>query len=429
MVGMTRIAHLSDLHFAKLSLSPTQFLSKRWLGNLNLILKRKRHFSNQRPFSLINTLQKAQVTHVIISGDLTTTSYHQEYTLAKTFVQALQDAGMKVFLIPGNHDTYTKHSERTQAFYRYFPSRFATTQSEIDQFSLKEHGVTTCPLTKGWRLLLLDTAIATSLISSNGLFSPTVEKNLQHLLKLIPPDEKILFVNHYPFFQHDEPNRRLIRGEQLERILASHPNIQLYLHGHTHRRTIADLRSNQLPLILDSGSTGHSSGSWNLLDLTSTQLDLTVYQWLQSWQPIHKQSFQFDPNPWYTKGLHFKCTGCGKCCTGSGFVWLEEDDITNLSKHLGLSRQDFLKTYTRQLGHDYSLKDHPQTTDCIFLKDKKFCKVYNERPKQCRTFPWWPQNLKSSSDWEDVKKQCEGIDHVEAPLISLEEIKKNLDSN
>lgn len=134
---------------------------------------------------------------------------------------------------------------------------------------------------------------------------------------------------------------------------------------------------------------------------------------------------------WYKDGLHFKCTGCGKCCTGTpGYVWLSEADIKRLAKRLNLSQEAFLKTYTRQIGTDLSLKEDPQNYDCIFLKNKKLCTVYEDRPTQCKTFPFWKNNLKSPKTWEENKTFCEGIDHPNAPLIPFEEIEvqRNSDS-
>ena len=133
-----------------------------------------------------------------------------------------------------------------------------------------------------------------------------------------------------------------------------------------------------------------------------------------------------DNEPWYKEGLRFKCTGCGKCCTGPGYVWLSKEDIDRLAKHLKLSKEIFLKKYTRQVGFDVALLNDPETVDCIFLKDKKTCTVYESRPKQCRTFPWWRDNLSSLKEWEEEGTRCEGINHPEAPLIPCSEIKKNL---
>lgn len=131
---------------------------------------------------------------------------------------------------------------------------------------------------------------------------------------------------------------------------------------------------------------------------------------------------------WYEDGLAFKCTGCGKCCTGGpGYVWLSEDDIERLAKHLELSRADFLKNFTRQVGSHISLREDPKNYDCIFLQEQKYCSAYDARPKQCRTFPWWPENMESPEAWERLKKQCEGATQEDAPTIPLSEIQKNLD--
>ncbi|MEM8727553.1 MAG: metallophosphoesterase [Chlamydiota bacterium] len=417
-----KIAHISDLHFSRFSPNPAQFFSKRWLGNLNLLLNRAKEHLNERPFSLIPIFKEKGITDVIISGDLTTTSTEQEYKIAERFVASLKDLGMAVFTVPGNHDHYTKKAGRRKVFYESFPS------PRRKPFSLATHGVTTLPLTEGWHLALMDTTYPSSLVSSNGYFSPTVEENLKNLLGKIDPEENIILVNHFPFFQHDRPRRRLIRGEKLRRVIASHPNIQIYLHGHTHRRTVADLRPNQLPIILDSGSTGHLKGSWNELRLEASSLELTVHQWVDGWKAIDRQSFSFEPEPWYRKGLRFKCTGCGKCCTKKGHVWLEQEDIAVLAEHLRMTEGAFIKRYTRNYIHDLALLDHPHSDDCIFLEDKKFCKVYAARPKQCRTFPWWKQNLMSVNEWEKVKGECEGIDHPEAPTVPRSKIEEQLEN-
>jgi Fe-S-cluster containining protein len=131
-------------------------------------------------------------------------------------------------------------------------------------------------------------------------------------------------------------------------------------------------------------------------------------------------------NPWYKEGLRFKCTGCGDCCTGSpGYVWVSPSEAEAMADRLNIPLEEFLKKYTRRIGNRVTLKEHPKTYDCVFLKGKR-CELYDVRPKQCRTFPWWSENLKSSEDWKETAARCEGIDHPDAPLISLEEIQKHL---
>lgn len=131
------------------------------------------------------------------------------------------------------------------------------------------------------------------------------------------------------------------------------------------------------------------------------------------------------PLPWYQEGLRFKCTQCGKCCTGSpGFVWITQEDIQEMARFLAISPQEFIELYTRRAHGRLALLEKSISYDCIFLKNKKECQLYGSRPKQCRQFPWWPGNLESKKNWEEAARECEGINHPEAPLISFKKIEE-----
>ncbi|MBY0528883.1 MAG: YkgJ family cysteine cluster protein [Rhabdochlamydiaceae bacterium] len=131
--------------------------------------------------------------------------------------------------------------------------------------------------------------------------------------------------------------------------------------------------------------------------------------------------------PWYKDGLRFKCTGCGECCTGApGYVWVSDEEITAIAEHLSISEAEFIKKYTHLIQGKRSLKEDPDNYDCIFLKERR-CDIYSVRPKQCRTFPWWLENVKNRKAWEETAARCEGINHPDAPLITLGEIQKGLD--
>lgn len=126
---------------------------------------------------------------------------------------------------------------------------------------------------------------------------------------------------------------------------------------------------------------------------------------------------------WYSDGLHFECTGCGQCCTGApGYIWVDQQEIEQIAQFLNLSIKEFTHRYLRQVKGRFSLLERPKTYDCVFLKDKK-CQIYSVRPTQCRTFPWWPQNLKSEKDWQEAARYCEGIQPC-APVVSLETIEQ-----
>jgi Fe-S-cluster containining protein len=121
--------------------------------------------------------------------------------------------------------------------------------------------------------------------------------------------------------------------------------------------------------------------------------------------------------PWFNDGLRFQCTGCGACCTGSpGYVYLSKPDLDRLASHFGCSPQEFVEKYGRLVEDQYALLDKAESFDCIFLNNKR-CTVYEARPTQCRTFPWWIHHLREPKDWDEAAKRCEGIQHKDAPLV------------
>lgn len=132
-----------------------------------------------------------------------------------------------------------------------------------------------------------------------------------------------------------------------------------------------------------------------------------------------------DNKPWYSKGLNFKCTECGQCCTGApGYIWVTEQEISAIANYLQLTVNEFSRRYLRKVNNRFSLTERSRTYDCIFLKDKK-CQVYPVRPIQCQTFPWWPENLHSEEAWSETASLCEGINR-EAPVVSINKIEEQL---
>lgn len=276
-----RFAHISDLHFGKVSLSPLQFFSKRWLGNFNFLFNRKGDFSYHRLDELIDLFKNQEITHIFITGDLSVTTRRVELKRAKRFIEKLKKEGFEVFTIPGNHDHYTKSSDRKKVFYQFFDSQY----DPACPFNLKEHRVTYSKLWGNSWLVCLDTAIATGFASSEGYFSPETEENLKQALKAIPHEDPIILINHFPFFQNDIEKHLLMRGEELKDLIGSHSNILLYLHGHSHRQTVADLRPNRLPIISDTGSTPHhKNGACHLFDWNQRNMKLSVYRYDGGWK-------------------------------------------------------------------------------------------------------------------------------------------------
>ncbi len=109
----------------------------------------------------------------------------------------------------------------------------------------------------------------------------------------------------------------------------------------------------------------------------------------------------------YARGLHFECTGCGACCKlGGGFVYPTLEDVGFALRHLDLSVGSFTETYMDLDKDQYVFKNDGD--NCIFYGEKG-CTIYEARPTQCRTFPFWTANLKSQYRWKLTEEECEGI--------------------
>jgi Fe-S-cluster containining protein len=127
-----------------------------------------------------------------------------------------------------------------------------------------------------------------------------------------------------------------------------------------------------------------------------------------------------DAAPWYVDGLCFACQACGGCCGGApGFVWVDGGELTELAAYLGMVREEFYRQYMRRLWRGMSLKEK-YNYDCILLDSDGHCRVYEARPLQCRTWPFWPSNLASPEDWEQAARRCPGMG--QGPLYTFEMI-------
>jgi Fe-S-cluster containining protein len=125
--------------------------------------------------------------------------------------------------------------------------------------------------------------------------------------------------------------------------------------------------------------------------------------------------------PWYKDGLRFQCTGCGDCCTGApGYVWVNQAEVQAIANQVGLPIDEFTAKYVRKVGVRQSLVEYDDGA-CVFLDPTtRKCTVYEARPRQCRTWPFWESNLKSRKAWEECCEVCPGSGR--GKLYSIEHI-------
>jgi len=121
---------------------------------------------------------------------------------------------------------------------------------------------------------------------------------------------------------------------------------------------------------------------------------------------------------WYADGLRFTCNQCGNCCTGpTGYVWFTPEEGRAMANYLGCSEAEFYEQYTVMLDGRPSLDERWNQAvkgyDCVFLErdddGKALCGIYKARPTQCKTWPFWRENLKSPRAWQNASRGCEGM--------------------
>jgi hypothetical protein len=87
---------------------------------------------------------------------------------------------------------------------------------------------------------------------------------------------------------------------------------------------------------------------------------------------------------------------------------------------MGIATEDFEHQFVRQVGVDRSLVEYPDGDSILLDPETRRCTVYDARPIQCRTWPFWDSNLKRKRDWKETCEVCPGAGS--GRLYSLEEI-------
>lgn len=106
-----------------------------------------------------------------------------------------------------------------------------------------------------------------------------------------------------------------------------------------------------------------------------------------------------------------------------------------MAKARGVSEKTFYDRYARKVGRRWSLAEvrTKHGNDCVFLDRESVpgqavCGIYKARPAQCRTWPFWPENLRTEKTWETVKRRtpCPGMDR--GKIVPIEQIRIQRDA-
>lgn len=120
----------------------------------------------------------------------------------------------------------------------------------------------------------------------------------------------------------------------------------------------------------------------------------------------------------FDQGIRFECQGCGQCCCGApGVIRVTMEEIVRIAEHLSTSSYAILETCVFPYESAFSIRERTDGS-CLFYETG--CRIYPVRPLQCRTFPFWFNNMRSEKKWEQTCRQCPGIG--QGPVYNKEQI-------
>ncbi len=83
------------------------------------------------------------------------------------------------------------------------------------------------------------------------------------------------------------------------------------------------------------------------------------------------------------------CLQCARCCKQYS-PRFKTTDIKRISRHLRMRESEFIETYLRvDEDGDFVTRSSP----CPFLGADNHCSIYDERPSDCRRFPYTDEDV------------------------------------
>ena len=130
-------------------------------------------------------------------------------------------------------------------------------------------------------------------------------------------------------------------------------------------------------------------------------------------------------NPWWKQEtIHFDCqSDCFKCCTKPGVVYMDLSDIRQAAEHLELTVSRFKSEFLKREAGRW-LIEVEEARPCPFLVEEG-CAIHKVKPAQCRSYPFWRENIETRNHWLLTGAFCPGIN--KGPEISNPSIEEFLE--
>lgn len=281
-----KIGHISDLHWLDMHGARVRdFFNKRWIGGLNLLAGRARKHTQDAVLSALDALKRADVDHVVLTGDLTNLALNAEFHAVKDVLNRYFDDS-QLTIVPGNHDFYTRESGKKKRFesivYRNgCPGELDLTQGNVWPFVRLRGDVA---------IIGLNSALPRAWFVAGGRLGEVQLLALEQLLQHpeVKSRFKIVALHHHLFRVVRSPGERWRHLDDRKAFLdiCQKYNVDLIIHGHNHDFT--QMRVGNV-LISEAGSCSVSffkhdnrAGKFNIYEIENKRLQsVQTYQYDQ----------------------------------------------------------------------------------------------------------------------------------------------------
>lgn len=242
-----RLAHCSDLHL--LSHDGARWLelaNKRWIGAMNLLSNRSRHYHVDAFDAMVDDLNAEGVDHVLCTGDVTNLALRQEFEFARGKFDRLALGPAHVTVLPGNHDAYV--AEGIPLFAEVFAPYTATDDgwawTDGDGAGAADDLRWPIVRVRGELALIgVSTSRATPWFTAYGRVGAGQLARLRRVLtdERLRGKVRLVAIHHPPAGKRAQSRIRGLRDHAAFAGLIAETGADLIVHGHEHRDMLEEL--------------------------------------------------------------------------------------------------------------------------------------------------------------------------------------------
>ena len=225
--GAVRILLFSDIHIGLRPSLRELLFSKRILGYLNHLVRRRSRIRPERIQRLADLLPEIKPDAVLCTGDLSSIGLSSEFLAAEELLQPFRP--YHLLYVPGNHDRYVRDPDALETLRRVFRN-LNPTGLELDTLPAIQQ-------INHLAIILLNPARPVPYHLSCGILDEKMQQSLTNLLKTLPPQTPRIIASHFPALM---PNGTLVgwrHGLRGARHLAEklfNSEVDAILSGHEH---------------------------------------------------------------------------------------------------------------------------------------------------------------------------------------------------